>query len=91
MWVRYTSSPFRPSNSYSDSSTMDHQQLPLVSGYKPGAVLLVDNFSRYLKQEIESSADERFTRVLWHPEDSSKLIIATPCACAFFITWVPSQ
>ena len=47
-------------------------------------MLHVNNFGRYLKQEIESSVDERFTRVLWHPEDSSKLILATPCTCAFF-------
>ncbi|KAF9647728.1 Elongator complex protein 1 [Thelephora ganbajun] len=36
------------------------------------------NYHWYLKQEIESSAEERFTQVLWHPEDSSKLILATP-------------
>ena len=40
----------------------------------------VGNFGRYLKQEIESSINERFTRVLWHPEDGSKLILITPCA-----------
>ena len=44
---------------------------------------MTDDFGRYLKQEIESSADERFKRVLWHPEDSSKLILATACECRF--------
>ena len=65
------------------SSTMDDRQLPLVSGIIRGAVPQVDNFGRYLKQEIESSAGERFTRVLWHPEDGSKLILTTPCKYLF--------
>jgi elongator complex protein 1 len=45
----------------------------------------IDGSGRYLKQEIESSAGERFTRVLWHPEDSSKLILATSCTHLFFL------
>lgn len=86
MWVRYTSLalPFFELT-HPGSSTMDHRELSLVSGQIRGAVLQIDNSGRYLKQEIESSADERFARVLWHPEDSSKLILATPCMYAFFI------
>lgn len=68
---------------------------PLQFNYGPPATITgtnlqmrvelhTDDLDRYLKQEIES-AGERFIRVLWHPEDSSKLLLATSCARVFFL------
>ena len=87
MWVRYASFfllffelTYRQYN-YGPPATTTGR------GRAESVIFHSDPLNRYLKQEIESSVHERFARVLWHPEDSSKLILATSCTCVFFLVW----
>lgn len=67
----------------SSSSTLDHEQLSLVSGQSNRFVGRAHpkHMFRYLKQEIPApsspSHPERFTSVEWHPEQALCLILTT--------------